>query len=287
VPHPGDACNDFRFPGPDFLIDRRLVGQAPAGLGDERAVLIVAHPGHELRVHGWLELARPTVCVLTDGSGHSAPSRLASTTAVLGRAGARPGPVYGRLTDRALYAAVLAGDAAPLVRLTAEIAEFLIAGHVSQVVGDALEGYNPAHDLCRVLIEASVELVGRRVSSWDFALTGPPAACPDGRPAPPRTLTLDDAAFARKLAAAREYRELAGEVQSALSSESPGAFRHEWLRPVDAQARDGTPPEDPPYYERHGERRVADGRYAEVLRWRTHVAPVVHSLRTKLGLEVT
>ena len=33
--------------------------------------LFVAHPGHELCVHGWLEIARPKVFVLTDGSGRS------------------------------------------------------------------------------------------------------------------------------------------------------------------------------------------------------------------------
>lgn len=32
-----------------------------------RAALVVAHPGHELRVYGWLEQARPRVFVLTDG----------------------------------------------------------------------------------------------------------------------------------------------------------------------------------------------------------------------------
>jgi hypothetical protein len=57
---------------------------------DPAAALVVAHPGHELRVHHWLELTRPFVIVLTDGSGHSGQSRLASTTRVLAAAGARP-----------------------------------------------------------------------------------------------------------------------------------------------------------------------------------------------------
>src|SRR5262245_32746620 len=79
-------------------------------LRQRRAALIIAHPGHELRVHRWLEVARPLVCVLTDGSGHTDCSRLASTTAVLERTGCTPGPVYGRLTDRSLYKAILGGD---------------------------------------------------------------------------------------------------------------------------------------------------------------------------------
>jgi hypothetical protein len=76
-----------------------------------RAALVVAHPGHELRVHHWLERARPLVLVLTDGSGHTEHSRLQRTTALLERAGATPGRIYGRLSDRDLYRAILSGDA--------------------------------------------------------------------------------------------------------------------------------------------------------------------------------
>ena len=71
---------------------------------------MIAHPGHELRVHHWLEIAAPQVFVLTDGSGHGGVSRLASTTRLLERAGATPGPIYGRFSDRDLYHALLARD---------------------------------------------------------------------------------------------------------------------------------------------------------------------------------
>jgi hypothetical protein len=242
----------------------------------------VAHPGHELRIHGWLEQAKPTVCVLTDGSGHSSRSRLASTTAVLTPAGARPGPVYGRLTDRALYAAVLAGDVARFATLAEELARVLLAEDADYVVGDPHEGYNPAHDLCRTLVDAAVALAAprRRVASFDFWLTGPP---PAGE-APALTLALDEAAFARKLAAARGYTELADEVALAVGTETATALRVESLRLlVDGVARGG-PPQDPPYYERYGEMQVEAGRYAEVVRWRTHVAPLVAGVRERLGL---
>ena len=71
------------------------------------ALLVVGHPGHELMVHGWLEAARPLVMVLTDGSGHAGVSRLPSTAALLARAGATPGPIFGRFTDVELYRALL------------------------------------------------------------------------------------------------------------------------------------------------------------------------------------
>src|SRR5262245_41002456 len=37
---------------------------------------LFAHPGHELRVHHFLEQAAPTVAVLTDGSGSTGQPRL-------------------------------------------------------------------------------------------------------------------------------------------------------------------------------------------------------------------
>jgi len=256
-------------------------------LATRRAVLIVAHPGHELRVHGWLEQAHPLVCVLTDGSGHSMPSRLASTTEVLARVAARPGPVYGRLTDRALYAAVLAGDATAFCALAEELADVLVDERADYVVGDALEGYNPAHDLCRVLIDAAVALVAghRHVHRFDFPLVGPPDACPALLRRAAVTLRLGDAAFRRKLAAARAYPELADEVGSAIDSETEAAFRAECLRPLAAGVSRGVPLEDPPYYERYGEQQVQAGRYRDVLRWRVHVAPFVATLLRKLGLD--
>src|SRR5262245_62950864 len=75
-----------------------------------RSALVIAHPGHELRVHGWLEQTRPLVFVLTDGSGGAGRPRIDSTARVLERVGAKPGAIFGRFADRELYAAILAGD---------------------------------------------------------------------------------------------------------------------------------------------------------------------------------
>jgi hypothetical protein len=60
-----------------------------------RAVLVVAHPGHELGLTGWLAMMQLSVFVMTDGSGQLARARLHSTTMVLLRTGARPGSIYG------------------------------------------------------------------------------------------------------------------------------------------------------------------------------------------------
>ena len=105
--------------------------------------LLIAHPGHELCVYGWLETVRPRVFVLTDGSGRSATSRLNSTSKILSVVGATAGSIYGRFTDRAAYAAILDREFDLFIRLASELAEALIAKRIDYVAGDAAEGYTP------------------------------------------------------------------------------------------------------------------------------------------------
>jgi hypothetical protein len=65
------------------------------------------------------------VLVLTDGSGHSGQSRIEATRDVLQVTGARAGPVFGELTDRELYVALLRGDTAPFTQMTRALADVL------------------------------------------------------------------------------------------------------------------------------------------------------------------
>src|SRR5437764_3675623 len=114
----------------------------------DTAALVIAHPGHELRVHHWLERARPFTFILTDGSGYANGPRIDSTTAVLARAGARRGAIFGPMSDRELYQAILAGRYHVFAALVERLALELRRAGVSYVVGDAVGGFNPGHDVC-------------------------------------------------------------------------------------------------------------------------------------------
>ncbi len=250
--------------------------------------LVIAHPGHELRIHGWLERERPLVFVLTDGSGSGGHPRLASTAEVLHRVGARPGSVFGRFSDRSLYQAILDQDLAPLESVAKEMADALVEAGVDAVAGDAIEGFNPGHDLCRVLADAAVAIArrrsGRPVASHAFLLDGRPDDTPStvagiGEAGGAFHLSLDDEALARKLAAAFAYPEMKGEVERNLAEHGEAAFRTECFQPVDPEADLERLLDDPPYYERYGERQVAAGHYESVLRFRQHFLPVARALR--------
>jgi len=245
------------------------------------SALIVAHPGHELRVHGWLEQAKPVVFVLTDGSGGSSASRLASSRRLITGAGGAAGSIFGRLTDRQLYEAALNRRFCVFTELVDELAAALLDLEIAVVVSDAEEGYNSGHDICRGIVDAAVtvaeHLAARSIASFDFLLVGRPDA-DDGDPH--ATLRLDDAALRRKLEAARQYPEMASEVDAALQRFGADAFRIECLRAVTpARARRAGIAEGVPFYERFGEQQVAAGIYADVIRAREHIHPLVNALR--------
>ncbi len=226
-----------------------------------------------------MEVHRPLVFVLTDGGGHAGAPRLGSTTRLIARAGATPagGAFYGALSDRAMYELLLGADGAPFVRLAAELASRLTAAGVSTVAGDATEGYNPTHDVCRLIIDATVERLrrdGRTVRNLEFPLVAHPFA---DREPPAELLRLDDAALERKLAAARAYPEMHDEVERALAEHGPSAFATEVLWAAAPAA--GEPGAPPPFYERHGDRRVREGVYRETIRHCDHVLPVASALR--------
>jgi|SRR6266566_4379371 len=247
-----------------------------------RAALVIAHPGHELRIHHWLERAKPRVFVLTDGSGHTNRSRLGQTAALLDAAGALRGSMFGRFTDREIYRAILASDVDAFIALAQELAAALDHAGIDYVVGDAVEGVNPGHDMCRLIINAAVmrreAATGRRLANFEFAVEGAPDACPPQEREHAILVRLDADAYRRKLAAARAYAEIAVDMERLTSSHHADAFRIECLVPVRYGLDIGDRFEHPAIYEAYGEKQVAAGFYSEVIRFRDHLAPMATRL---------
>jgi hypothetical protein len=193
------------------------------------AALIVAHPGHEIRLHGWLELARPRVFILTDGSGRASHSRLGATTAYLSEYGVEPSGLYGRFTDREVYLALLARNYSFFLRLADELADSFLREGIGYVSGDAAEGYNSTHDTCRLLINTAVEMAGRAgtgsIRNFDFPVVNRPDYCPAGERARMIRLELDGEQFRRKISSARKYYpELAAEVEQTYAGGERGTL---------------------------------------------------------------
>ena len=223
------------------------------------SALVVAHPGHELRLFHWLELDHPTVFVLTDGSGRSGKPRIDSTRAVLAATGCAEGSVMGRFTDADVYRVIMERDVRGIAEVTRELRDAL-AGFRT-VVFDAMELYNPTHDLCHVMARLAAP---SSAEQYTYAVVEPPG---EGI-----TLTLDDDAFARKMTMAHRYADLATDIDELTSRIGVDALRREVFF-LPAQ-----PEERKPYYETRGEEQVRAGKYATVLRFREHFLPFVETL---------
>jgi hypothetical protein len=191
------------------------------------------------------------------------------------------------MADRELYRALLDGHHRLFSSLAEELAETLRRESIAFVAGDAVEGFNPGHDVTRLLLNAAVAMLnaagGERIENRDFPLDGAPATRAAQESGAAMRFQLDSAALARKLAAARSYPGLEHEVETALARFGPGAFATEWLREVRYGLTIDDLIADPPFYEAYGEQQVAAGRYREVLRYSTHVAPLAEHLRSWVG----
>src|SRR5205085_8591147 len=281
---------------------------------DTSSALIVAHPGHEIRLHGWLEQTRPLVLILTDGTGRDSPARIAATAHYLDSINVPTGALFGRCTDQTIYEALLRRDFQLFCALSDELADMLVCARINFVVGDATEGYNTTHDAFRLVLDAAVQLAERKrgqvIADYDFPVVGLPADCPQSLRGRAVWLNLSDEVFARKLAAAhRYYPELVAEVTDALARTSDGPlrrfldlcaqgemldeqrclelFRVEVLRPClrSMRAASCAPQMARPFYELHGEQQAAAGHYRQVIRYGEHIRPLAAALAAHAAAE--
>jgi hypothetical protein len=185
------------------------------------------------------------------------------------------------MSDREIYRAMLAGDHGRFVAIAEELAAAIVRDRIDVVAGDAVEGFNPSHDLCRYIINAAVRMASGsngRIASYAFALDAAPDSRPAGCSGEALRVALDDQTLDRKLQAAEDYAELKSEVDSALRRYGKEPFRTEYLWPVDLTDPYGWDPERVPYYESYGAQRVAKGAYEHLVTFREHVKPLADAL---------
>jgi hypothetical protein len=158
-------------------------------------VLIIAHPGHELRLFAWMERERPLVFILSDGSGGAQSSRLDYAVAAIRAAGATLIEGSGQRSDREWYAAILASDVSAFTQAADAITAAALTMHAPLIVSDAADGYNPLHDLCQALAGAVVARLARHSEAPKFLVSLATASAMGTRSI---AWTLEDEAVRRK-----------------------------------------------------------------------------------------
>jgi len=253
-----------------------------------RAALVMGHPGHELKVFGWITTHHPRVYVLTDGSGQNGVSRLSATENLLAQLGAERGEIFGAVTDAEIYEAILEQRVSFFLNILDAMAESFASHSIDFVAGDLSEGFNPTHDLCRELIDAAVALVqrARKVSipNYGFSLTEGESSYEPSHDRDCMHLRLDDDLLCRKLQAARSYAGLSGEIQSAIQHYGEEYFGVECLKKNNLTVPPLWAESGKPHYERWGEQRKTEGKYVSVIRYREHIVPIATAIREHAGM---
>lgn len=227
---------------------------------------------------------RPIVAALTDGSGHTERSRLEISRKMLMDNGAALTNLYGISTDREIYSRILAKDYDFFISLSESLAAMLFERKIECVAGDAIEGYNPSHDLCRYLINRAVRTasikLGYSIDNYRFPLVGHPSTGDITDECIKIVLTPDEIDL--KLSAAQKYTEsvggtLASEVKESLAKYGEDAFGTEILY---SEKSDSIVEEfiQQPFYELYGEQQVKAGFYTFVIRYHEHIAPIIKAL---------
>ena len=232
-----------------------------------RTALVFAHPGHEVLVHRFLEEARPLVFVLTDGPTLNEEPAIRTTARIVRKTGARVGGIFGRCTTRGLQNALLLSERDRFIALVQELADHLITEEIDLVAGDAAEGIDPAHDLCRVLIDAAVSVAAlTRPGLKNFEV--PLSIARSNRGAAIR-LRVEGDAWLRKFSHCRAYAEPIEEVQQRIEIEGIDFLREECLRLA------------VPWSIRHRKDIIYSSSVAgriPALRFREHFLPIVNAV---------
>jgi hypothetical protein len=248
----------------------------------KRPALFVGHPGHELKILGWLAENKPRVHVLTDGSGLNGLSRLSATSRLLEKLGAKRGELFGSFSDVEIYRAILNKDIGVFCSVVDCLAHSLVEHGIDFVAADAAEGFNPTHDMCRHLANAAVSkarvLSGRAIANYEFCLTEWDTNGGALHDSQCWHLRLGDRLLRLKLDAAREYAELRSEIERALAQKGEEYFRIECLRKAAPSIIENLKGQRP-YYETIGEQRVAAGKYRAAIRYESHILPVLRAIQ--------
>ena len=246
-------------------------------------VLVVAHPGHELLAFGWLATLRPSVFVVTDGSGRDSEPRIEASASLLSGGLGTKASVFGRWTDRELYEALFEGRFDSFFELHDELVEIWCSQDVRTVICDAYEGHILMHDVVQIVVSAAVVACRKRGFEIDL-LESPIYLGPgDERPGNPQEATAfaaSDETLNQKIEAARAYGSavVRHEVEELLRLRSEEGFRVETLYHSILRTPSELEKQPKPVWESHGERLMQQGIYDRVIRLREHVVPLARAL---------
>lgn len=116
-------------------------------------LIVFSHPNHELAIYGLLQRLRPHLLYLTDGGERE---RVAQTRRGLESIGLLSHACFLNHTEKSFYDALLARDSKFYQGVADEVRASIQALRPERVICDAIEFYNPVHDMSLPIVRAAL-----------------------------------------------------------------------------------------------------------------------------------
>jgi hypothetical protein len=240
--------------------------------------LIIGHPGHELRTFKFINDFKPDVYIITDGSGSNNDSRIDNTIKILEKAGAKYIKLFTPFSDKEIYKLILDGQIDEIVKLKNLIKIQVNEKKYDFILGDALEGFNPTHDLCRYIINGIVYENNLSIQNYAVELDSAPDKAIEINNGNTILLNLNTEELEMKFDAGANYPELKFEVEKALEIYGKTPFATEVFNKVENPVMITNWHTEYPYYETYGREKVLKGTYKTVIEFEKHMKPLAEAL---------
>ena len=250
----------------------------------KKPLLIIGHPGHELRAFKFIKDYKPDAVIITDGSGSQHSSRIANSIKILDSLGSRCINLFNPFTDKEIYDFILNENIRAIGKIRAIILNEVLTQGYDLLIGDALEGFNPTHDLCRYIINSVVKKAN--LENRDYAIKNISYKL-DSVSSNKSNLISDESVFNfflsekefnEKYTAALNYPELQFELDKAIQLYGKDAFmneEYEVVEDIEMISNWSTPY---PFYENYGKEKVRDGIYQHSIEFEKHMKPIAIAL---------
>jgi hypothetical protein len=246
-----------------------------------QTLAVFSHPNHELSVLMTLARVEPLIVFLTDGGG---PARVEESRAGLKTVGLEKKARFMQNTEESFYRAILAKDSSFFKGVAAHLSNYLTLHEPVQIITDAVEFYNPVHDISLPLVRKAVG--SSEVPIYEVPLIYEQRGMPDCyvlQDAPPvwetehvEVCLTDEESEAKSVAYMNDYGIIRN-TMGLLVQANPQVLRREIL----VRARKPDSPAFEHYgrrYDRRGKEGVLAGTYEQAILSDVHYKETVAGL---------
>jgi hypothetical protein len=125
----------------------------PFAKASARRMAIFGHPGHELAILGVIQRYRPDIVIITDGGS---ASRVQQSRDGLASIGMLDRATYLNYAEESFYAALLDQNLGHFAAVVDRLRSLIARYRPEQVFCDAIEFYNPVHDISLPIVRAAI-----------------------------------------------------------------------------------------------------------------------------------